>query len=197
MDTAANDAAVLQPKYHYHMWWLRVLFLLALSVSLSAAAQVYRCGSTYQQELCSGGRSVDTSPAISDPAGPSQKRIYLCSRSDGAYFWVHEHCSRRGWAVEDMQTVSARIDWDGQVEQAQRQREQAQSQYAPARHSAPQQIASGDVRNQCDYLDERVRRLDEMGRAGSRYYDLNWVRSERQKARDAQFRLRCGVPGVK
>lgn len=40
-------------------------------------------------------------------------------------------------------------------------------------------------------LDERVKDLDRMGRAGSLYYDLDWVRSERKKARDEQYRLRC------
>ena len=34
--------------------------------------------------------------------------------------------------------------------------------------------------------------LDSMGRAGSRYYDLDWVRRERKAARDAQHRMKCG-----
>ena len=33
--------------------------------------------------------------------------------------------------------------------------------------------------------------LDSMGRAGSRYYDLDWVRSERKKARDEPLKLQC------
>ena len=52
----------------------------------------------------------------------------------------------------------------------------------------PQQPA---VKEQCVLLNERVAMLDSMGRAGSRYYDLDWVRSERKKVRDEQFRLRC------
>ena len=47
------------------------------------------------------------------------------------------------------------------------------------------------VKEQCVLLNERVAMLDSMGRAGSRYYDLDWVRSERKKARDEQFKLRC------
>ncbi len=43
----------------------------------------------------------------------------------------------------------------------------------------------------CSALDERVVMLDSMGRAGSRYYDLDWVRRERKDARDQQYRLRC------
>jgi hypothetical protein len=30
-----------------------------------------------------------------------------------------------------------------------------------------------------------------MGRAGSQYYDLDWVRRERKVARDEQYRLKC------
>ena len=47
------------------------------------------------------------------------------------------------------------------------------------------------MKEQCVLLNERVAMLDSMGRAGSRYYDLDWVRSERKKVRDEQFRLRC------
>ena len=59
---------------------------------------------------------------------------------------------------------------------------------ATAQAQMPQQPA---VKEQCVLLNERVAMLDSMGRAGSRYYDLDWVRSERKKVRDEQFRLRC------
>lgn len=62
---------------------------------------------------------------------------------------------------------------------------------APSYNSRPVQQAASGKEAICDALDERVKELDRMGRAGSLYYDLDWVRSERKKARDEQYRLRC------
>ncbi len=69
----------------------------------------------------------------------------------------------------------------------QRPRTQPVKTFPPqaVRHTQPSKSQA------CSALDERVVMLDSMGRAGSRYYDLDWVRRERKDARDQQYRLRC------
>ena len=161
------------------------------------AQEVYRCGNTYTQEPCKGGRAVDVSPTLSDLSGPKTTVIYLCRASGGSLYWIPEKCATRGWALERSATVSSGIGWDNQVAEARRQRTEAEEltrSPAPVYGSAPQVYQSSSPANakaQCSALNERVAMLDSMGRAGSRYYDLDWVRSERKKARDEQYRLRC------
>lgn len=77
---------------------------------------------------------------------------------------------------------------------ADRQRRQAQAETMNTPPSFAQRTTQPQVPNrkmQCDALDERIRELDSMGRAGSRYYDLDWIRRQRKEARDTQFRIRC------
>lgn len=86
------------------------------------------------------------------------------------------------------------MTWDNQVIVANRQMRQAQ--HAATLPAAPTQYLQQHPeqpgrKSQCEALDERVRHLDSMGRAGSLYYDLDWIRSQRKDARDRQFRLRC------
>lgn len=86
------------------------------------------------------------------------------------------------------------LDWPQQVAFANRLRAQAQAQAQATANAAPARSGSSEApsrQRQCQALEERVRELDRMGRAGSQHYDLDWVRSERKKARDAQFRLKC------
>ena len=64
----------------------RWALLAALCIaSEGGQAQVYRCGNTYTQEPCKGGREVDVTPPVSDLSGPKTTVIYLC-RAQGVYF---------------------------------------------------------------------------------------------------------------
>lgn len=165
--------------------------LALLLLSSAVQAQVYRCGNTYTQTPCKGGRTVETSPILSDPRGPATKEIYLCSAPQGKQYWIAEHCAQRGWTIERIQRVPAHVPWADQVAAASEQMQAAQAlTAAPAVRYSPQS-AQPSPQQQCSLLDERVKQLDRMGRAGSLHYDLNWVRRERKDARDQQFRLRC------
>ena len=178
---------------------MRGLALLAVLciASMGAHAQVYRCGNTYTQEPCKGGREVDVTPPVSDLSGPKTTVIYLCRAQGSSMYWIPERCATRGWTLERSATVSKHVSWENQVAEAKRQRDEAEEltrRPAPGYNNAPiqsQRSQQPAVKEQCALWDERVAMLDSMGRAGSRYYDLDWVRSERKKARDEQFRLRC------
>lgn len=45
--------------------------------------------------------------------------------------------------------------------------------------------------SECRELNERVNWLDNLGRIGGSGYTMDWIREERRKARDRQFRIGC------
>ncbi|WP_291519807.1 hypothetical protein [Acidovorax sp.] len=109
-------------------------------------------------------------------------------------FWTTEHCHQANAWVERTETVPKNMSWEGQLAMAKAQRDAAAAMFQPspqtyAQQDTPQPMFSN--KQTCAALDQRVKDLDSMGRAGSRHYDLNWIRSERKIARDEQFRLRC------
>ena len=157
----------------------RWAILAALCIaSMAGQAQVYRCGNTYSQEPCTGGREVDVTPPVSDLSGPKTTVIYLCRAQGGSFYWIPQRCATRGWTLERSATVSKHVSWESQVAEAKQQRNEAEelmSGPAPV-HNAPAQTQMSQlpaVKEQCVLLNERVAMLDSMGRAGSRYYDLD------------------------
>ena len=186
----------LTVSQHAAMQALVLLIFLLSTWAGVAQAQVYRCGNTYSNAACANGCSVDVTPPVSDPAGPRTVLIYLCQYPSHRRAWHAEPCSHAGLVLERTERVPSDLDWPQQVAFANALRAQAQTQAQSqaAANAAPARSGPFDGpsrQQQCKALEERVRELDSMGRAGSRYYDLDWVRSERKKARDAQFRLQC------
>lgn len=103
------------------------LFAAVFLCAFAAQAQeVYRCGNTYTQEPCKGGRTVDLSPTLSDLSGPKTTVIYLCRAPGGSLYWIPEKCAIRGWTLERSATVSSGVGWDNQVAEARRQRNEAE-----------------------------------------------------------------------
>jgi hypothetical protein len=166
--------------------------LLLFLIAGSAQAQVYRCGNTYQSAPCTGGKVVDASPAVADPAGAKTVLVYLCKDNAGGLWWIPNACSGRGWTTERFERVPAGIPWEHQLAIAKGQRDAAQRDTAPPvmyGNAPPSPYQQKKAR--CAALDEEVKRYDEMGRQGSQRWNLEWVREQRRKARDAQFNLRC------
>lgn len=165
-----------------------MVFMLAMAGA--GHGQVYRCGNSYSNEPCKGGRQVDVSPTLSDPRGAASKEIFLCRSQTHRFYWNHEHCSARGWMVERIERVPRSASWAQQVEMARARQEQAQAAAMPSH--TPQARESSEAPGQvCQQLEERVKQLDSAGRAGSTHYNLDRIREERRQARDQQFRLRC------
>lgn len=138
---------------------------------------------------------MDVSEPLSDPAGPKSVRIYLCKRSDDKLFWLHEPCSTRGWTIDRVELVPKDLDWDDKVEFARGKRNRALVDSTPPVYSGggnrPVAPAASSNVQECKSLDERVDWLDSLGRAGGGGHTMDWIREERRKARDRQFRLRC------
>ena len=170
-----------------------ILGFVLLGLAGDAGAQVYRCGNTYTAEPCKGGKEVDVSPAFSDRSGPKTKEIYLCRAPQGGLYWTVEHCGQRGWTIERTERVPANVPWEDQLAAARRHKADAEALVVPppTAYYAPPPVATPSNKFECQALDERIKQLDAMGRAGSLHYDLDWIRAQRKEARDRQFRIRC------
>ena len=170
---------------------LAALVLLTLSTCLHA--QVYRCGSTYSNAPCAGGKTVETTPPVSMAGGASgTTTLYLCQSYGGGQFWSQQHCVKHRALVDRMESVPANVPFDQQVEMASGQRNRGVALAAP-----PVQAARVDNNEtpskpaQCIALDERIRYLDQLARTGGNAQYMDWIANERKQARDRQFGLRC------
>ena len=76
---------------------------------------------------------------------------------------------------------------------AQRKRADDARQASQARHhyhsAEPGSGRSSEAR--CEEFKQRVEYLDSAARAGGTAREMEWIREERQRARDAQFRVGC------
>lgn len=169
------------------------LLILGLCLLTGAAqAQVYRCGNTYSEEPCKGGREVDVSPTVSDHRGPKNKEIYLCKSNQGSLYWSARTCASQGWMVERIALVPRGVSWNEQVSIARGQRDRAHenADEQTRNYGPPAAVESNHA--ECQAHEERVKWLDETCRSTACSLPrLEWVREERRKARDQQFRLRC------
>jgi hypothetical protein len=172
-----------------------VVLWLASTCGTPALAQVYRCGNSYSHTPCAGGKAVDTRQPLSVEGGDATNTVlYLCRSYGGGQFWTREHCAQRRALVERMESVPANMGFEQQVEMAQGQRDRSQAAAAPAPAPTPVQPpfpAAPDRSIQCASLEQRIRQLDQMARAGGTAQYMDWVANERKVARDQQFRLRC------
>lgn len=176
-----------------------VALALPLFAPLSAQAQqpIYRCGNSYSQEPCAGGKVVEDRLSVLRNGHDSPGTVHLCKAHGGGLFWSRQHCHQHNAFIERTESVPSGLPWEQQVEHARAQWQQAQrlsappaaTSLGPSTAAAPQRTSNAAA---CDAWEQRVAMLDSMGRAGSRYYDLDWVRRERKAARDAQHRLKCG-----
>ena len=153
--------------------------------------QIYRCGNTYSSTPCEGGRKLE--PQVSRPLDMSVMReIYLCKDIYDRLTWESVPCSANGRYMDRIARVPANVPWDEQVAIARQQRDKAHA--IAAEQLVPVASRSAGVKanaGECQALDERVNWLDSLGRIGGGGYTMDWIREERRKARDRQFRIGC------
>lgn len=173
-------------------WFMAAGLLLATA----AQAQTYRCGNSYSDAPCKGGRLVDTTPPVTNNStadAVGSKTIYLCQGGDGGRFWSSQHCREHGAYIDRMEKVPANLPWETQVEMAKGQRDKAANlqQPAPVQPGYQQQAPAPNKQLTCQSLESRIKQLDSMARAGGTAQQLDWIAARRKEARDEQFRLRC------
>ena len=174
-------------------FWLMAAGLL---LATAAQAQTYRCGNSYSDAPCKGGRLVDTIPPVTNNStadAADSKTIYLCQGGGGCRFWSSQHCREHGAYIDRMENVPAHLPWETQVEMAKGQRDKAANlqQPAPVQPGYQQQSPAPNKQLTCQSLESRIKQLDSMARAGGTAQQLDWIAARRKEARDEQFRLRC------
>ncbi|MDR3002813.1 MAG: hypothetical protein LBV14_01120 [Acidovorax sp.] len=191
--------------------WLAWLTLLLCAIPFAAQGQgspIYRCGNSYGQTPCAGGHVVGDGLSTlhgSTRAAPGQATVYLCQGQGGGQFWAREHCAEHQATIERMETVPASLPWPQQVQQAQRQWEQAMRLTATATapadtprraaaqraSRAPQQSAQRETRHAaaCSKLQARMAQLDSQSPNSAAGQDKQ--RKARAKAEDAYRQQGC------
>ncbi|MCS4292932.1 hypothetical protein M2375_001138 [Comamonas sp. BIGb0152] len=174
---------------------MHILIVLGLLLASAAHAQeVYPCGNSYSSEPCKNAKTVDVTPAVRNPDGPLTQLIYLCKRPDKSeLWWIDRPCAQERWTLVESVRVPSNVDWDTQLAIAQRKRAQSGSQASHARNRYYSAAQSSDRANEgvCEQLSQRVDELDRMARAGGSVRTMEWIRAQRQDARDRQFTAGC------
>lgn len=170
-----------------------VMTAAALSASPVMAQEVYRCGNSYSSTPCPGAKSIDVTPAVINPDGPLTKFIYLCKRPDmDELWWISSTCESNGWTIVDKAKVPTNVDWNTQYSIAKRQRADAMRRaHTPRSWQSQQNTVQQQAPSSCETLDERIKWIDSAARAGGSIKRMEWLRQERQSARDQQFRDGC------
>lgn len=131
------------------------------------------------------------------PALAAADTLYLCKSYGGGMFWSNTHCRQHNALIDRIESVPSGLPFHQQVEIATGQSDAARSLYtapappqptAPPTHArTPREIYQGP----CEVLDQRVEQLDAMARQPQTARAQDTITTERKKARDEQFRLRC------
>lgn len=131
-------------------------------------------------------------PEAIEPSRPQTSgTVYLCRDYGGGSFWASDHCNRHNALIDRMVSVPEGIPFAQQVQIAE-QRRQVLAAPEPVRTAAAQaRNPAADNKALCQSLDERVIQLDGMARQPQSGATQDWIRQERQKTRDEQFRLHC------
>ncbi len=85
--------------------------------------------------------------------------------------------------------MPAGLPFETQVSIAEQQRQAAERNIAL--ESAPMPAAAPSNKSECQSLDKQVEHLDAMARQPQSGQMQDWIRAQRQKARERQFSLRC------
>jgi hypothetical protein len=133
----------------------------------------------------------NSAPESVEPSAPATGgTIYLCKAYDGGMFWASSVCSNHRALIDRIVSVPPGMPFDQQVQVAQQQRRAAEAVYvAPPPAAGPDPIIA--KRAECKALDARVEHLDAQARQPQSGQMQDWIRGERQVARDRQFRIRC------
>lgn len=185
---AASPASVAEPP-------------LAPAPPVEPSSVVHRCENasevTYTDGPCPAGMRggpVNTTTPLS-VEGVGGATLFRC-RGAGQ-FWSVVHCQHRGAEIVAMHTVPANLSLAEQILFARNREALAR----PAKVAVPRTAGVGPVAplnaaqkkaSDCKHLDDLVAVLDDYARQPLPPREQDSVRRDRKKARDEQFRLRCG-----
>lgn len=191
-------------KESFHARWILIGLVVLISAVLSVGvllfqhdlqaklSGIYRSSaSVIEPSAVTTGRSLDGSRPVTSPPVPKPPVVAPsgeCPPGQVAGIFESERTGRRvichepSFAESPPPSVVSHKPAPALTEQVRRRMQQAPVQQVPAQPSTAEL---------CARLTERVSYLDSMARQPQSGPTQDWIRGERQKARDQQFRLRC------
>jgi hypothetical protein len=129
---------------------------------------------------------VDSGPVTADV-------IYLCKAYSGGMFWSSAPCSQQSALLDRTVRVPPDLPWAQKVALGEAARAQARALIAPPPQPVmvQQQPIGPSKQAECAGLEATINNLDSQARQPHSGGMQDWIRQQRQQARDRQFRLRC------
>ena len=145
---------------------------------------------------------TEAPPLAMQPATPSTQTpvaaqprktvtLYHCKAYSGGTFWTSNHCNQHKALIDRMVEVPATLPFHQQVQMAESQRQSAAQLLAESSRSVAEQSAVTDKKSECAALADQILHWDAMARQPQTARVQDWIRTQRHKARDQQFALRC------
>jgi hypothetical protein len=137
-------------------------------------------------------RSAPPITSQSNTTATQTNRIYLCKAYSGGMFWSSASCSQQSATLDREVSVPLNIPWEHKVALGEAARAQARALITPPAQPAMVQQPTGPSKQaECAALEATINNLDSQARQPHSGGMQDWIRQQRQQARDRQFRLRC------
>ena len=119
--------------------------------------------------------------------------IYLCKAYSGGMFWSSDPCGPQKATLDRTVSVPDGLPWDQKVQLGEAAWAQARGLAAPPAQPMPQpqQPSQPTKQAECASLAATVANLDSQARQPQSSQMQDWIKDQRQRARDRQFRLQC------
>ncbi|WP_299796901.1 hypothetical protein [Ramlibacter sp.] len=125
------------------------------------------------------------------PAPQTGGTIYLCRAYAGGSFWSQAYCGQYQAVIDRIVSVPPGLPFQQQVELAEQQQRQRAVSTAPSTSIQVSGLSAASHAPECKALDGRVEQLDAEARQPQSAQMQDWIRGQRQQARDRQFALHC------
>jgi hypothetical protein len=128
------------------------------------------------------------------PTAATADTIYLCKAYSGGMFWSSAPCGQQQALLDRTVSVPAHLPWAQKVALGEAARAQARALIAPPSQPVVVQQQSDpqpSKQAECAGLEATINNLDSQARQPHSGQMQDWIRQQRQQARDRQFRLRC------
>ena len=118
--------------------------------------------------------------------------IYLCKAYSGGMFWSSDPCGPQKATLDRTVSVPDGLPWDQKVQLGEAAWAQARGLTTPPQPVQPAPRSQQATKQaECANLAAIVANLDSQARQPQSSQMQDWIKDQRQRARDRQFRLQC------
>lgn len=131
--------------------------------------------------------------ALAVPFSAHTGSIYLCKAYSGGTFWASNHCNQHNALVERIVSVPDGMPFNQQVDIGNQQVRPSSRSSSTTTTTIINNGAAAvqDKQTECRALDARIKALDAQARQPQTGQSQDRISTDRRKARDRQFWLRC------